>query len=89
MSNAGGHQHYIANDNENTGGVLTNSLYMIRKYTYNSYENFELFGSNAGAWIGLTNNSGSHTHSINSTGGNAKHENRMPYVVINRWKRTA
>nr|DAU35644.1 MAG TPA: baseplate wedge protein [Caudoviricetes sp.] len=87
-SNAGGHQHYIANDNENTGGVLTNSLYMIRKYTYNSYENFELYGSNAGAWIGLTNNSGSHIHSITSTGGNAKHENRMPYIVINRWKRT-
>lgn len=88
-SNAGGHQHYIANDNENTGGVLTNSLYMIRKYTQNSYENFELYGSNAGAWIGLTNNGGSHTHSITSTGGNAKHENRMPYIVINRWKRTA
>ena len=88
-SNAGGHQHYIANDNENTGSVLTNSLYMIRKYTQNSYENFELYGSNAGAWIGLTNNSGSHTHSITSTGGNAKHENRMPYIVINRWKRTS
>lgn len=88
-SNAGGHQHYIANDNENTGSVLTNSLYMIRKYIYNSYENFELYGSNADARIGLTNNSGSHTHSITSTGGNAKHENRMPYIVINRWKRTA
>ena len=88
-SNAGDHQHYIANDNENTGSVLTNSLYMIRKYTYNSYENFELYGSNAGAWIGLTNNNGSHTHWITSTGGNAKHENRMPYIVINRWKRTA
>lgn len=88
-SNAGGHQHYIANDNENTGSVLTNILYMIRKYTHNSYENFELYGSNAGAWIGLTSDSGSHTHSITSTGGNAKHENRMPYIVINRWKRTA
>lgn len=88
-SNAGGHQHYIANDNENTGSVLTNSLYLIRKYTQNSYENFELYGSNAGAWIGLTNNNGSHTHLITSTGGNAKHENRMPYQVINRWKRTA
>lgn len=33
----------------------------------------------------------SHTHSltVNSTGGNASHENRMPYTVINRWKRTA
>lgn len=33
----------------------------------------------------------SHSHgaSASNTGGNAKHENRMPYVVVNRWKRTA
>lgn len=31
----------------------------------------------------------SHTISIGSTGGNQKHENRMPYIVVNRWKRTA
>ena len=33
----------------------------------------------------------SHTHSltVNSTGGNDSHENRMPYTVINRWKREA
>lgn len=38
-----------------------------------------------------TSNSGSHSHTITiySTGGNAKHENRPPYQVINRWKRTA
>lgn len=89
MSNAGDHQHYIANGDTDTGSRLTASMYLIKKYTKNSYENYELFGSSNGASCGLTNNSGSHTHSINSTGGNAKHENRMPYVVINRWKRTA
>ena len=33
----------------------------------------------------------SHSHilSINNTGGNIKHENRMPYEVVHRWKRTA
>lgn len=38
-----------------------------------------------------TSASGSHTHtiSINATGGNQRHENRPPYTVINRWKRTA
>ena len=38
-----------------------------------------------------TSNSGSHSHTITiySTGSNAKHENRPPYQVINRWKRTA
>ena len=36
-----------------------------------------------------TNGEHSHTITIANTGGNAKHENRMPYIVINRWKRTA
>lgn len=37
-----------------------------------------------------TSGSGEHTHtiSINATGGNQRHENRPPYTVINRWKRT-
>lgn len=30
-----------------------------------------------------------HSASISATGGNARHENRPPYVVVNRWKRTA
>lgn len=38
-----------------------------------------------------TDSSGNHVHtiSISSNGGNQRHENRMPYQVINRWKRTA
>lgn len=38
-----------------------------------------------------TSDNGYHTHSITiaSTGGNVSHENRPPYQVINRWKRTA
>lgn len=31
----------------------------------------------------------SHSGSASSTGGNAKHENRAPFVAVNRWKRTA
>lgn len=31
----------------------------------------------------------SHVLSINNTGSNIKHENRMPYEVVHRWKRTA
>lgn len=31
----------------------------------------------------------SHTFTTSSVGGNASHENRMPYVAVNRWKRTA
>lgn len=38
-----------------------------------------------------TSTAGNHTHTVNigSTGGNQRHENRMPYIVVNRWKRTA
>lgn len=35
------------------------------------------------------NGAHSHTIYIASTGGNVSHENRPPYQVINRWKRTA
>ena len=37
-----------------------------------------------------TSTAGNHTHTVNigSTGGNQRHENRMPYIVVNRWKRT-
>ena len=31
----------------------------------------------------------SHAFTTSSVGGNAPHENRMPYVAVNRWKRTA
>lgn len=31
----------------------------------------------------------SHTFTTSSVGSNAPHENRMPYVAVNRWKRTA
>lgn len=38
----------------------------------------------------LTGNDGNHSHSAvaSNTGGNAKHENRTPYVVVQMWKRT-
>ena len=46
-------------------------------------------GGNSGNGHVYINASHSHELSINSNGGNAKHENRMPYEVINCWKRTA
>lgn len=35
------------------------------------------------------NASHSHSVTINTTGNGSAHENRMPYTVVNRWKRTA
>lgn len=44
------------------------------------------------AWDALTQTTtaGAHSHTISiaNTGGNVRHENRPPYQVINRWKRT-
>ena len=88
ITSAGDHTHFIANDKVNDGGGLTNKNYLIKKCTWNSYENFELIGSGKAPSIGLTSSSGNHTHSIASTGGNKPHENRQPYLVINRWQRT-
>ena len=42
-------------------------------------------------WYRSTTNAGAHSlsASIALTGSNFKHENRMPYEVVSRWKRTA
>lgn len=47
-------------------------------------------GSNGNCWQHLhIDVSHSHSASASNTGGNTAHENRMPYTVVNRWKRTA
>lgn len=49
-------------------------------------------GSNAGHWENMdTDTAGNHSHTItiSPTGGNGSHENRQPYKVVNKWKRTA
>lgn len=48
-------------------------------------------GGGAGHWETVsTNDAGSHVHTITiaKTGGNVPHENRQPFEVVNRWKRT-
>ena len=46
--------------------------------------------ANGGDYNGFNiNASHSHSGSASSTGGNARHENRPPYIVVSRWKRTA
>lgn len=72
-SAAGNHTHGI------TTGTNTDSPYNMVS-TQAKYANTTRY----------TDSSGNHTHTINigSTGGNQRHENRPPYTVINRWKRT-
>ena len=42
-------------------------------------------------YLNQTTSAGNHSHTITigDTGGNKRHENMPPYVIINRWKRTA
>ena len=90
MSTAGEHGHLVANtDADKTTGILNSTSHLIRGYTKNSYENYQLMGSDTNPGVGLTSANGNHMHSISATGGNQPHENRPPYMVINRWKRTA
>ena len=55
------------------------------------YGTYHTGGASGNSGNGHVYINASHDHqlSINSNGGNAKHENRMPYEVINCWKRTA
>lgn len=52
-----------------------------------SYENARGFDGNGSSFT--INASHSHSASAGNTGSGASHENRQPYTVINRWKRTA
>ena len=62
-------------------------------YWYNDGGDGHSSYNGSAAWDGFTqtttNGAHSHTISIANTGGNVRHENRPPYQVINRWKRTA
>lgn len=47
-------------------------------------------GGNGNCWQHLhIDVSHSHSASASNAGGNTAHENRMPYTVVNRWRRTA
>lgn len=74
ISSTGGHSHGVPN-NDNSSG-----------------KGQALDGGDSGMqFYTWTTTSGEHTHeaSIANTGGNAKHENRMPFTVVNKWCRTA
>ena len=62
-------------------------------YWYNDGGNGHSSYNGSAAWdyLNQTTTAGAHSHTISiaNTGGNVRHENRPPYQVINRWKRTA
>ncbi|MBO9150534.1 MAG: hypothetical protein J7E11_22455, partial [Escherichia coli] len=69
----GNHEHAVA---EYAGA---NGNYHLNSSTDN----------NGGGSVTGTSGNHQHTITISGTGGNESHENRMPYIVVNRWKRTA
>lgn len=79
MAASGSHNHYFRGGERPNGNTQTTR-----------WENTSDYNRISG-WLqdNYTGYSGSHTHTINNTGGNKPHENRMPYIVVNRWKRTA
>lgn len=61
---------------------------ILSRGTWGSYEVANSIGgyqNNASVHIDASH---SHTASVTNTGADYRHENRPPYIVINRWKRT-
>lgn len=60
------------------------------KNALSQYSSTDHYLANGGTNLGNTSYSGAHSHTIGiaNAGGHKRHENRPPYIVINRWKRT-
>lgn len=61
---------------------------ILSRGTWGSYQVADSIGgyqNNASVHIDASH---SHTASVTNTGADYRHENRPPYIVINRWKRT-
>lgn len=75
-------------DNSLTGGINTGVSGIISKST--AWGHYGGPASSDGVTAGINiNASHGHNASIGNSGGSGAHENRQPYTVVNRWKRTA
>ena len=92
---SGNHWHYEFNDKavtfNNAVSNLNNSQCVSAQTSSSRGEAYAMLTSTDEANVGRSGYSGDHSHTIqtNSTGSGMGHENRMPYQVINRWKRMA
>lgn len=75
-------------DNGLTGGINTGVNGIISKRT--AWGHYGGPASAGGITAGIDiNASHGHNASIGNSGGSGAHENRQPYTVVNRWRRTA
>ena len=75
-------------NNSLTGGINTGVSGIISKST--AWGHYGGPASSDGVTAGINiNASHGHNVSIGNSGGSGAHENRQPYTVVNRWRRTA
>ena len=81
VANSGGHTHNVRRRLGYTNSSSEVSSWGVGAGYYNQDEVAKA----------STEANGTHSHSASAanTGGDVRHENRMPYTIINRWKRTA
>lgn len=89
VSSAGGHTHATNIREAQESGTSTGNYQMTVAATN---AGAEIQTDSAGAHthtITTGNNSVSHTHVVSEQGGGQAHENRMPYLAVYFWQRTA
>ena len=86
-STAGNHYHGVPWDKTTEAPNVPYGWYDSN----NSHAGMNGIHSDSDNAIARTSTDGNHSHTItiSSTGGNGAHENRMPYVAVNFWRRTA
>lgn len=89
-------KHQLSTDelaeHEHTASCSTDGLHSHTFTAMTPGNNERAGGSWDGSFkSGKTSEDGAHSHTITvgEAGNSQPHENRMPYIVINRWKRTA
>lgn len=89
VSSAGGHTHATNINQWAEGGTSTGTYQTTNAATTAGAEiQIDSAGGHTHT-ITLDNSSASHAHAVTTQGGGGAHENRMPYLAVYFWQRTA
>ena len=89
VSSAGGHTHATNINKWVEPGTNTGRHEMTNGVTYGGDEIQTDSAGDHTHTITLDNSSASHTHAVTTQGDGGAHENRMPYLAVYFWQRTA